>query len=105
MKVVEDIGTRIRYQLDLIDKTQKELAKEVGVTEVSLSRYIAGEREPKGKVLLSLAKALGTTTDYLLRGEIDPSSFEETYRLVARGTVTMSDEERLKIMKVLLKNG
>lgn len=46
--------------------TQRELASKVGATEVSMSRYIKGKRVPKGPVVVSIAKALGISVDYLV---------------------------------------
>lgn len=46
--------------------SQKELAKKVGVSEVSMSRYISGDRVPKGPIIVKIAKELGTTVEYLL---------------------------------------
>lgn len=58
--------------------TQRELANKVGVTEVSMSRYISGDRTPKGPVILNIANALHTTTDYLLGSE---AKGNEPYRM------------------------
>lgn len=49
---------------------QKELAQKAGVTESAMSYYVKGERTPRSDVLTRIAKALKTTTDYLL-GESD----------------------------------
>ncbi len=57
-----------RYRL-----TQKELAVKAGVTESAMSYYVKGERTPRSDVLTRIAKALNTTTDYLL-GTISESS-------------------------------
>ena len=46
--------------------TQRELANRVGVTEVSMSRYVNGARVPKGPIVVNIAKALGVSVDYLL---------------------------------------
>lgn len=81
---------------------QKELATMIGVTESAMSRYLAGEREPKVEVLANLATALNTTSDYLISGKKPDDDFSEIYRLVARSTTIMSDEEKIKLMKVLL---
>lgn len=48
--------------------SQRELAKKVGVTEVSMSRYISGDRVPKGPIVAKIAKELGTTVEYLMEG-------------------------------------
>lgn len=46
--------------------TQRELANRVGVTEVSMSRYINGTRVPSGPIVVNIAKALGISVDYLV---------------------------------------
>lgn len=51
--------------------TQKELARKIGVTEASMSRYLKGEREPKIKVLIKIAHEFGVSTDYLLGLDYD----------------------------------
>ena len=57
---------RLQEILEEKDMKQKELADLIGVTEVTISRYINGERKPRIEIVNKLAKALGTTTDYLL---------------------------------------
>ena len=46
--------------------TQKDLASLSGVTESAISHYLKGDRIPRGATLIKIAKALNTTTDYLL---------------------------------------
>lgn len=65
-KVNATLGTRISDLLKQRGLSQRELAKKVGVTEVSMSRYIKGERTPKGPIIANIAKNLHTTADYLL---------------------------------------
>ena len=50
------IGERIAGLLMEQGKTQRELAKQVGTTEASISRYIKGDRVPKGYILANIAK-------------------------------------------------
>lgn len=45
---------------------QKELAQMAEVTESAMSYYVNGERTPRSDVLTRIARALETTTDYLL---------------------------------------
>lgn len=71
------IGERIAGLLREQGKTQRELAEQVGTTEVSMTRYIKGDRVPKGPVLANIAKALHTTTDYLLGNEQDSKCFSQ----------------------------
>jgi len=49
--------------------TQDELAKRTGISKSFLSEIENGHTVPGGERLLRLAEALGTSTDYLLRGQ------------------------------------
>lgn len=98
-------GERLAKLLDTEGYTQRELANMIGVTEAAISRYLKNEREPKMEIIANLATALNTTTDYLLIGKEDTESFEETFRLVARGASMMTDDEKMKLMKALMNNG
>lgn len=100
--MAECLGERISELLKKNGYTQKELATMVGVTESAMSRYLKGEREPKIEVIANLATALNTTSDYLIYGKSTDEDFAEVYRLVARSTTSMSDDEKIKLMKVLL---
>lgn len=102
---MKGFGERVQLLLEEIGYTQREFATMIGVSEAALSRYLNDEREPKMEVIANIATALNTTTDYLLTGKDDKQSFEETYRLVARGTSTMTDDEKTELIKVLLNNG
>ena len=98
-------GERVLGLLKEIGYTQREFADMIGVSEGALSRYLQDEREPKMEMIANMATALNTTTDYLLTGKTDENSFEETYRLVARGTLSMSDEQKASLISVLLNHG
>ncbi|MCC0658841.1 helix-turn-helix transcriptional regulator [Clostridioides sp. ZZV14-6154] len=63
---MESLGDRIAKLRKELDINQKELATKVGITEASLSRYENNLREPKSEIIVRLAKALKTSTDYLL---------------------------------------
>ena len=69
MKQMVTIGERIAKILEKKNMTQRELAKMVNVTEVTIGRYINNSREPKGSILKDIADALGVTSDYLLSGK------------------------------------
>ena len=99
---MEKMGDRITRLMKENDYTQKELASMVGVTESAMSRYINNEREPKAEVIANIATALNTTSDYLISGKQSEEDFAEIYRLVARSTTTMSDEEKLKLVRMLI---
>lgn len=73
MEVVQmDFGGRITDLLEKKGMTQRDLAAEIGSTEVSVSRYIKNQRTPKAPVILAMAKALGVSCDYLLGKSEEP---------------------------------
>ena len=96
------IGDRILSLFKQSGYSQKELASLVGVTEAAMSRYLKNEREPKIEVVANLATALNTTVDYLVNGRSESNTFDEVYHLVSRSTVTMTPDEKMKLMKLLL---
>ena len=61
-----NIGVRILPLMKKKGMTQRELANQIGVTETSISRYISGQRVPKANIVVYMADALNTTTDYIL---------------------------------------
>lgn len=48
------------------DKTQKELAKEWNISQVTYSNYEKGKREPDIDMLIFIAKYYRTSIDYLV---------------------------------------
>lgn len=70
---MESIGSKISKLLEGKGITQRDLAKMVGVTEVTISRYINGIREPKGSILNDIAIALNVSSDYLLGRNVSSS--------------------------------
>ena len=75
--------------------TQRELANRVGVTEVSMSRYVNGARVPKGPIVVNIAKALGVSVDYL----VGTSSVKKRQTNADR-IRNMSDEELAEFLAV-----
>lgn len=100
---MEMIGDRISLLLKETGYTQKEFASMCGVTEAAMCRYLKNEREPKIEVVANMATALNTTVEYLISGKKEDTSFEDVYRLVARSTFDMTDDEKLKLIKLLME--
>ena len=63
---MDKIAERISEVLSKKGITQKELADKAGITQVSLSRYLNGERVPKANILVQISNALGVSCDYLV---------------------------------------
>ena len=47
----------IKKMIDNSGLSQRDLAKKIGVTEASISRYVKGDREPKFETIIKIAKA------------------------------------------------
>ena len=62
------LGYRLFELLKAKDMTQKELAYTIGVSEVSISRYVNNGRKPRAIVLYKMAEVLGVSVEYLLTG-------------------------------------
>ena len=60
----ESVRNRIEMQLRLKKMSQKDLAERLGVTEVTVSRWLNGERDPSIETLNRIAEALDTTTSH-----------------------------------------
>lgn len=60
------IGERIVYLREKRGISQKELARQLGITAASLSRYENNLYDPKGTIITNLSQLLNTSTDYLL---------------------------------------
>lgn len=59
-------GNNVAKKMEEIGMSNRELAEKVGVTEVSMSRYLCGERTPKAPIIANIAKVLGTTFEELM---------------------------------------
>ena len=75
---------RLKQELVKSGMKQRDLAEKLGVTEVSVSRYMSGERQPKGSVLIKLAEVLSVTPCYLCDAVVGDS---ETAYATARGNI------------------
>lgn len=54
----ERFANKLSYMIQKRGCTQSEFAEEVGMSEVTLSRYVQGHRIPKANILADLARAL-----------------------------------------------
>ena len=101
------LGGRIAELLKTTGLTQRELANMVGVTEVSMSRYISNERTPKGTVIANIANALHTTSDYLLgteKTEAFDTEYYKIHRLIASNAPHMSIDQKRELVNALFES-
>jgi len=66
------IGKRIKILREQLGLSQEELAVIVNISRSALANYENNLREPKGEILVRIARSLKTTTDYLLGRTNDP---------------------------------
>lgn len=82
----------IKHLVELMensDMTQVELANKIGTTNVTISRYISGERSPRIEIVAEIAKVFNVSVDYLLGLPSDNNSYHvenksalELYKIV-----------------------
>ncbi|MBT2157209.1 helix-turn-helix transcriptional regulator [Clostridioides difficile] len=92
---MESLGDRIANLRKELDINQKELATKVGITEASLSRYENNLREPKSEIIVRLAKALETSTDYLL-GVNDNTKISKEDKLIIENLSVSEKQKALR---------
>ena len=72
-----------------------------GVTEAAMSRYLAGERQPRADKIANMATALHSTSDELLGRMIEGPDINETIRLVARNADKIPADVKLQLIRIL----
>lgn len=63
---MEVFGKRVSYILTERGITQRQLSVMCEISEVTIGRYIKGSRTPGATEVVTIAKALDVSTDYLL---------------------------------------
>ena len=63
---LEKFSYRLTVLLDVHNMSQTQLAKKVGTTNVTICRYINGERIPRIDVASKIASVFNVSLDYLL---------------------------------------
>ena len=88
------IGKRIKTLRKKKRMSQEELANQIGISQNTVARWEREELIPRGTSVSKVARALNTTSTYLLGETNDPSS--PGYMLLA-GTEESGSEKRLII--------
>ena len=81
---MDTLGTRIIALRKEKDLSQTELANKVGVTYAQIGRYETKRVQPAADVLVKIADALDTTSDFLMNGSKNE-----------KATATLNDNELL----------
>lgn len=84
--------------------TQKQLSAQINITPSAMSYYANGSRTPSGEILAKIAKALGTSTDYLLGITDAPQTSAPNPELhYLQRNLSKLDPEQLRKAETLLK--
>lgn len=84
--------------------SQKWLADEANTTEATISRYINGIHQPNIKLVISVAKALGVSVDYLLGLTSMESSNDDSndeLRMLVKMYSRASDRDKKLLWQIL----
>ena len=100
------LGEKLAQLLKENNMSQRELAAKIDSMEMTVSRYVRNERQPKADIISKIAAALNTTTDDLLGREVskdDNSEYLKIHRLIARNASKMNAEKKQELIKALLE--
>ncbi len=92
-----DIGRRIRIQRRLLNLTQGELAKAIGVSPSFIGHMERGDRQASLETLVALANELDVSVDYLLA-----ASLNRTMLVTPENVFTETQLETMKEMLAAL---
>jgi transcriptional regulator with XRE-family HTH domain len=94
------------------DMSQLELSKRVGTTNVTISRYIGGERKPRIDIIEKIAEVFGVSVDYLLglsnvkdlsSSKLNPS-YKTLYNKLDEISATISSKKFTKEQILIIEN-
>ena len=98
----EKLHHRVKALMKEQGMTQRELARRSGLTEPSVCKYLSGSRLPHSEAVVLLAKALGTTSDYLLGIKRDDESvFSDLEKEIIENKEKLSSEEKMRLIMLL----
>ena len=97
-----ELHERIRWLLEKNGMSQADLARSIGVAETTISRYLSGKRRPKAPFLGKVAKLFGVSMYWLAFGQQDVAEgYSAVRNIVARNAVSLTDEQRLELMRII----
>ncbi len=92
--------------------SQRQLAEAIGVSDVSVNRYISGERNPSAETVAKMSQALGVSSDVLLAPEKHSSILPIVTATAVIGAIAylvgknlLSSDDKTKIVNTLFQNG
>ena len=99
---------RLVELMENADMTQIELANKIGTTNVTISRYMSGERSPRIEIVAEIAKVFNVSIDYLLglpagknKRFIENESMVDLYKIINH-LGFLNDEHKLNKDQITL---
>lgn len=95
-----DLGKQIKAAREASNMTQRELAEQISCTTQHISAMERGTKQPKLETLVSIANALGSSADFLLRDFLTVPCAPIASQ-AATILAKLPEEEQLRWLKVL----
>lgn len=96
-KKLNKFNERLRSLLKSKKISGKELAEQLKVTAVKVSRWLTGKNQPDYDELCRLCKIFGVSTDYLINGKEFNLKFTSTDRKLLK----LSEDKKELLVKLL----
>ena len=94
------LAGNLKWFIGRSGKTQREVADAVGITEVSLSRYVNGIRVPKAPLIVKIADAIHCDVEDILDFEEDSMTVQDALKELASLTVDYGRRSEKQIAKL-----
>ncbi|MBP7652582.1 helix-turn-helix transcriptional regulator [Candidatus Dependentiae bacterium] len=106
-QIKQTLGNRIKELRQHKKLSQLELATKINVDNNQISKYEHDKIIPAAETLIYLSRALGTSIDYILTGEINSEAkdrLKDKELIELFEGVEKIDDERKKIIKEVIKS-
>ena len=100
----ETFHARLKELLKKRGFTQKEFARQCGLTEGQLSHYLRGYRMPRRDIPHRIAKTLDVSIEILLPTSSGKTSFENAKSAIMAAKPYLNPEEKMALILLLSKN-
>ena len=94
------IGSRLREARNMVKLTQEQLAEKVGIGTTYISDIERGAKFPSLSLFIKIVDALGVSSDYILRGEIEDGK-NCVYDDITKKLDGLSPKQRLAVAELI----
>lgn len=97
-----EIGNRIKERQKELKMKQKDILEKTNIAHSSMSTYVTGAGVPNTEAIFKIAKALDTTVEWLLTGEMsNNSTLTEDERELLMLFNQLPQREQIKVIGIL----